>query len=306
MPELPDIVVYILALEKRILGQKLEQVRVASPFLLRTAVPPLQAVEGRAIVKLRRMGKRICIGLEGDLWLVLHLMIAGRLHWKQRGVKLARPRGLAAFDFPNGSLLWTEAGTQKRASLHVVAGEENLRALDPGGLEVLEANVDQFAAVLRSANHTLKRALTDPRLFSGIGNAYSDEILWQAQLSPMQLTQKLSDEDVTRLYEAVRSTLTRWVLQLRADSGDAFPEKVTAFREGMAVHGRYKEPCPRCGKPIQRIRYAGNEANYCPQCQTGGKLLADRALSRLLRDDWPKTLEQLETLVEDRRRQGPA
>jgi formamidopyrimidine-DNA glycosylase len=301
MPELPDIVVYIEALEKRIVGQKLEQVRIVSPFLLRTAVPPLSSVDGKTVLQLRRMGKRICIGLEGGLWLVLHLMIAGRLHWKEQGVKLARPRGLAAFDFPHGSLLWTEAGTQKRASLHVVEGEENLRALDPGGLEVLEASAEQFAAALKSENHTLKRSLTDPHLFSGIGNAYSDEILWQAQLSPMQLTQKLKDEEVARLYEAVRNTLAKWVEQLRAESGEAFPEKVTAFRQGMAVHGKYKRPCPRCGKPIQRIRYAGNEANYCPHCQTGDKLLADRALSRLLRDDWPKTLEQLETMVSTRR-----
>ena len=248
------------------------------------------------------MGKRICIGLEDDLWLVLHLMIAGRLHWKERGAKLARPRGLAAFDFPHGTLLWTEAGSQKRASLHVVAGEENLRALDPGGLEVLDANLDQFAAALTRENHTLKRALTDPHLFSGIGNAYSDEILWQAQLSPMQLTQKLKPEEVQRLFEAVKATLTNWVSQLRNETGDTFPEKVTAFRKEMAVHGKYKQPCPRCGKPIQRIRYAGNEANYCPHCQTNDKLLADRALSRLLRDDWPKTLEQLETMVEKRKK----
>ena len=301
MPELPDIVAYIEALEKRIVGQRIEGIRIASPFLLRTAVPPLQAAEGKTVVQLRRMGKRICIGLEDDLWLVLHLMIAGRLHWKERGVKLVRPRGLAAFDFPNGSLLWTEAGTQKRASLHVVAGVEALRALDPGGLEVLDANLDEFAAALTRENHTLKRSLTDPHLFSGIGNAYSDEILWQAQLSPMQLTQKLKHDEIARLYEAVHSTLTQWVSQLRAEAANAFPEKVTAFRKEMAVHGKYKEPCPRCGKPIQRIRYAGNEANYCPHCQTGGKLLADRALSRLLRDDWPKTLEQLEMMVEKRR-----
>ncbi len=301
MPELPDIVVYIEALEKRIVGQKLEQIRVLSPFLLRTAVPPLQSAERKTVTQLRRMGKRICIGLEGDLWLVLHLMIAGRLHWKGRGAKLARPRGLAAFDFPNGTLLWTEAGSQKRASLHVIAGEENLRALDPCGLEVLEADAEQFAVVLKSANHTLKRALTDPRLFSGIGNAYSDEILWEAQLSPMQLTQKLKDEEVNRLYAAIRSTLTKWVTQLRAESAESFPEKVTAFRKEMAVHGKYKEPCPRCGKAIQRIRYAGNEANYCPHCQTGGKLLADRALSRLMRGDWPKTPEELELMVGKRR-----
>jgi len=301
MPELPDIVAYIEALETRIVGQKVEQIRIVSPFLLRTAVPPLQSAEGRNVTGLRRMGKRICIGVERDLWLVLHLMIAGRLHWKERGAKVARPRGLAAFDFPNGTLLWTEAGSQKRASLHVVAGAENLSALDPGGLEVLEADAEQFAARLTSANHTLKRALTDARLFSGIGNAYSDEILWEARLSPMQLTQRLKDEEVGRLYNAVRGTLTKWVTRLRAESKKAFPEKVTAFRPEMAVHGKYKQPCPRCGKPIQRIRYAGNEANYCPHCQTGGKLLADRALSRLLRDDWPKTLEQLEMMVDKRR-----
>ncbi len=301
MPELPDIVAYIEALEKRIVGQPIESIRIASPFLLRTAVPPLRTAEGKTVTQIRRMGKRICIGLEDDLWLVLHLMIAGRLHWKERGVKLARPRGLAAFDFPHGTLLWTEAGSQKRASLHVVAGEEGLRALDPGGLEVLDADLDQFTAALTRENHTLKRALTDPHLFSGIGNAYSDEILWQAQLSPMQLTQKLKPEEVTRIYEAVRSTLGTWVSQLREETGEAFPEKVTAFRKEMAVHGKYKEPCPRCRKPVQRIRYAGNEANYCPHCQTGDKLLADRALSRLLRDDWPKTLEQLETMVEKRR-----
>jgi len=304
MPELPDIIAYIDALEKRILGQRLEQVRIVSPFLLRTAAPPIRAAEGKTVKQLRRMGKRICIGLEGDLWLVLHLMIAGRLHWKERGAKVARPRGLAAFDFQRGTLLWTEAGSQKRASLHVVAGEENLSALDPGGLEVLDADAEQFAARLKSANHTLKRALTDPRLFSGIGNAYSDEILWEAQLSPMQLSQKLKDEEVQRLYEAIRSTLTKWVTQLRNESAESFPEKVTAFRKEMAVHGKYKEPCPRCGKPIQRIRYAGNEANYCPHCQTGDKLLADRALSRLLRDDWPQTLEQLETMVDKRRQAG--
>ena len=304
MPELPDIIAYIDALEKRILGQRLEQVRMVSPFLLRTAAPPIRAAEGKTVKQLRRMGKRICIGLEGDLWLVLHLMIAGRLHWKERGAKVARPRGLAAFDFQRGTLLWTEAGSQKRASLHVVAGEENLSALDPGGLEVLDADAEQFAARLKSANHTLKRALTDPRLFSGIGNAYSDEILWEAQLSPMQLTQKLKGEEVQRLYEAIRSTLTKWVTQLRNESAESFPEKVTAFRKEMAVHGKYKEPCPRCGKPIQRIRYAGNEANYCPHCQTGDKLLADRALSRLLRDDWPQTLEQLETMVDKRRQAG--
>jgi formamidopyrimidine-DNA glycosylase len=299
VPELPDIVVYIEALEKRTLGQTLEHVRIASSFLLRTADPPLSSVEGKAVVQLRRMGKRICIGLENNLWLVLHLMIAGRLHWKKRGVKVSPPRGLAAFDFTNGSLLWTEAGSRKRASLHVVSGEVGLRLLDPGGLEVLEANLAGFAEVLTSANHTLKRALTDPRLFSGIGNAYSDEILFEARLSPLALTQKLKTEEIERLFLAVRSSLVDWVSRLRTEACEEFPEKVTAFRPGMAVHGRYKEPCLRCGAKIQRIRYASNETNYCPNCQTGGKLLADRALSRLLREDWPRTPEELEMLTRD-------
>jgi formamidopyrimidine-DNA glycosylase len=301
VPELPDIVVYIEALQKRIVGVELERVRIVSPSLLRTAFPPIAAVEGKSVIQLRRMGKRICIGLQDDLWLVLHLMIAGRLHWRERGVKIARPRGLAAFDFSNGSLLLTEASSQKRASLHVVAGEDNLRALDPGGIEVLDSNLERFDAALRSENHILKRTLTDPRIFSGIGNAYSDEILFEARLSPMQLTQKLTDEEVGRLYSAVRATLTRWTDRLRAEAGDKFPEKVTAFRESMAVHGKYKQPCPRCGHIVQRIRYASNEANYCPHCQTGGKLLADRALSRLLRDDWPKTPDALESFIKKRR-----
>lgn len=302
MPELPDITVYLEALERRILGQTLESIRIVSPFLLRTASPPLDAAFGKRVVGLRRLGKRICIGFEGNLWLVLHLMIAGRLHWHPLGAKPARvkispPRGLAALDFFNGSLLWTEAGSQKRASLHVVLGEDGLRSLDPGGLEVLDVTPEQFAAVLLSANHTLKRALTDPRLFSGIGNAYSDEILWEAKLSPLALTQRLSVREINRLYEAIRSSLTHWTEHLRAAAAGNFPEKVTAFREGMAVHGRYKLPCPRCGAKIQRIRYASNETNYCPTCQTGGKLLADRALSRLLRDDWPRSLEELELLI---------
>ncbi len=299
MPELPDIVVYIEALEKRILGQTLEQVRIASPFLLRTVAPPIASVEGKAVVQLRRMGKRICIGLEDDHWLVLHLMIAGRLHWKKRGAKVSPPRGLAAFDFEKGTLLWTEAGSRKRASLHVVAGEAGLRELDPGGLEVLETDLARFATVLTSANHTLKRALTDPRLFSGIGNAYSDEILFTAKLSPLSLTQKLKPEEIERLFTAVRTSLVEWTDRLRRESGDGFPEKVTAFRDGMAVHGRYKQPCPRCGAKVQRIRYAANETNYCPNCQTGGKLLADRALSRLLREDWPRTPEELDMLTRD-------
>ena len=301
MPELPDIVVYLEALEKRILNQRLEHVRIASPFLLRTATPPLATAEGKTVVALRRLGKRICIGLENKLWLVLHLMIAGRLQWRKRGAKLSPPRGLAAFDFPNGTLLWTEAGSKKRASLHVVAGTTGLAALDPGGLEVLDTDLGHFAAALTSSNHTLKRALTDPRLFSGIGNAYSDEILFQARLSPLALTQKLKHEEIERLYQAARASLTEWTDRLRQEAAGEFPEKVTAFRPGMAVHGRYKEPCPRCGAKIQRIRYAANETNYCPNCQTGGKLLADRALSRLLREDWPRTPEELEMLTRERK-----
>jgi formamidopyrimidine-DNA glycosylase len=289
-------VVYIEALEKRILGQRLEAVRIASPFLLRTVDPPLESANGKIVKRLRRVGKRIAIGVDDDLWLVVHLMIAGRLHWRMRGAKVSKPRGLAAFDFPNGTLLLTEAGSQKRASLHVVAGEVGLRALDPGGLEVLNTDLQQFSAALTSANHTLKRALSDPRLFSGIGNAYSDEILFEACLSPLALTQRLSWEEIERLFAATQTTLLRWVARLREEAGDGFPEKVTAFREGMAVHGRYKQACPRCGANIQRIRYAANETNYCPKCQTNGKLLADRALSRLLREDWPRTPEELESL----------
>ena len=297
MPELPDISVYIEALDKRIVGQRLERVRLASPFLLRTVDPPLRSVEGKQVHELRRVGKRIAVGLDEDLWLVLHLMIAGRLHWKPRGVKVSRPRGLAAFDFPHGTLVLTEAGTRKRASLHLLSGADALRALDPGGLEVLDTDLAQFAAVLKSANHTLKRALTDPRLFSGIGNAYSDEILFQARLSPVALSQKLDDEETSRLFEAVRATLLQWTQRLRAEAGEDFPENVTAFHEGMTVHGRYRQPCVRCGAKIQRIRYADNETNYCAVCQTGGKLLADRALSRLMHQDWPRTLEELEMLT---------
>jgi formamidopyrimidine-DNA glycosylase len=302
MPELPDIAVYLEALETRILGQNLEAVRMVSPFLLRTANPPLASAAGKKVIQLRRLGKRICIGLEDGLWLVLHLMIAGRLHWRPastHGVrpKISRPRGLAAFDFPHGSLLWTEAGSKKRASLHVVSGETGLSSLDPGGLEVLDADLDHFAARLLAANHTLKRALTDPRLFSGIGNAYSDEILFEAKLSPLALTQKLSVPEIKLLFEAIRSSLTRWTNRLRVEAAGKFPEKVTAFREGMAVHGRYKQPCPRCNSKIQRIRYASNETNYCPTCQTRGKLLADRALSRLLGEDWPRSLDELELLT---------
>ena len=301
MPELPDITVYIEALEKRIVGQRLEHVRMVSPFLLRTVEPPVTSVEGKGVLELRRLGKRICIGVDGGIWLVLHLMIAGRLHWYDQGsgkaVKLGGRQNLAAFEFANGTLVWTEAGTQKRASLHLAAGEDGLRELDPGGVEVLECSLAKFAEVLRSENHTLKRALTDPRWFSGIGNAYSDEILWAAKLAPTTLTQKMKDEDVARLFAATRATLTEWVKRLRAETGAKFPEKVTAFRPEMAVHGKYKQPCPRCGSKIQRIAYASNETNYCATCQTGGKLLADRAFSRLLRADWPKTLEELELKI---------
>lgn len=297
MPEYPDIVVYIEALEKRIHGRTLQRVDIASPFLLRTAAPPLSSVEGKRVIDVRRLGKRICVGLKDDLWLVLHLMIAGRLHWKESANAAPAKRSkrdLATFDFDNGRLTLTEAGTQRRASLHVVTGEAGLRDLNPGGLEVFELKDSKaFAAALQSGNHTLKRALTNPHLFSGIGNAYSDEILFAAQLSPIKLTQKLTSDELERLYTATRTTLTEWVERLRKETGSGFPEGVTAFREGMAVHGRYKEPCLRCGGRIQRIRYASNETNYCPTCQTGGKLLADRALSRILRDDWPKTAEEL-------------
>jgi formamidopyrimidine-DNA glycosylase len=334
MPEFPDITVYIEALKQRILGQTLQHITIASPFLLRTAVPPIKSAEGRAVIELRRLGKRIAVGLEDDLWLIFHLMIAGRLHWHDRPVKTSKVR-LATFDFSNGSLSLTEAGTQRRASLHLVQGRSEVERLNPGGLEIFEASLAEFAAALQSANHTLKRALTDPRLFSGIGNAYSDEILWEAQLSPVALTQKLTSEQVERLYDATRATLTKWTDLLRnelvtqtvslrtsrkkpsgnnpkttkrgtnsmptADEGvvkaTAFPENVTAFRPEMATHGKYGQPCPRCGAKIQRIRYASNETNYCPVCQTAGKLLADRSLSRLLRSDWPRTADELENLT---------
>jgi formamidopyrimidine-DNA glycosylase len=296
MPELPDITAYLRALEKRILGRKLERVRISSFTLLRTAQPPLESVEGRAVRELRRIGKRIAIGLEGNLWLVLHLMIAGRLHWKPAGAKLAGRNALAAFDFDSGSLVLTEAGSKRRASLHVVAGDDALRALDSGGIDVLAAGLPEFRAALTAENRTLKRALTDPRILSGIGNAYSDEILHAAQLSPVTLTHRLNDEEWERLFEATQKTLHLWMERLRLETGDGFPEKVTAFRPEMAVHGRFGQPCPRCGEPIQRIRYADNETDYCARCQTGGKLLADRGLSRLLKQDWPKTLDELEAL----------
>ena len=296
MPELPDIAAYLHALEPRILGQPLQRVRLASPFLLRTVEPPLSSVEGRTVRELRRIGKRIAIGVEGDLWLVLHLMIAGRLHWRPPGAKLVGRQSLAAFDFPNGSLVLTEAGSKRRASLHILSGEDGLRSVDPGGIEIFSSDLESFRAALTSENRTLKRALTDPRVVSGIGNAYSDEILHAAQMSPVTLTHKLKPGDWEKLFEATRRTLTLWIDRLRAEAEMAFPEKVTAFRKEMAVHGRYGQPCPRCGAKIQRIRYADNETNYCARCQTGGKVLADRSLSRLLGSDWPRTLEELEAL----------
>jgi formamidopyrimidine-DNA glycosylase len=294
MPELPDVVVYIEALERRILGHVLERVQIAGPFLLRTADPPIEATHQQMVTALRRVGKRIAIGFENRLWLVFHLMIAGRLHWSDRRRTPDGRRTLAALDFDSGTLTLTEAGAKKRASLHLLKGEAELAKLDPGGIDVLSSGLDQFSAALTASNHTLKRALTDPRIFSGIGNAYSDEVLYHAQLSPVALTQRMKSEEISRLYQATRDTLSEWTQNLRAETGDKFPEKVTAFREQMAVHGRYGQPCPRCGTKIQRIRYASNETNYCPRCQTGGKLLADRALSRLLRQDWPKSLEELE------------
>jgi formamidopyrimidine-DNA glycosylase len=294
VPELPDVAVYIEALEQRIAGQTLEAVRVRGPFLLRTVKPPLESASGRRVERLQRVGKRIAIGLEGDLWLVLHLMIAGRLHWRKQGAALSGKQMLGAFDFPNGTLVLTEAGSERRAGLHVVQGEGGMRELHAGGLEPLEATYDEFARALRSANHTLKRALTDPRLFSGIGNAYSDEILHAARLSPVALTQRLTDDEAARLFQATRQTLLLWIERLRAEAGGKFPEKVTAFRKDMAVHGRYKLPCPSCGTAVQRIRYASNETNYCPRCQTGGRLLADRSLSRLLREDWPRRIDDIE------------
>ena len=294
MPELPDIAAYITALEPRVVGEPIEHVRVASPFLLRTVDPPLSAVEGKRIRELQRVGKRIAIGVENDLWLVLHLMIAGRLHWRAAGASVAGRNQLAAFDFPKGSLVLTEAGAKRRASLHVIRGEEGLRAIDPGGIDVFASELPAFRAALMAENRTLKRALTDPRILSGIGNAYSDEILHTAQLSPIAQTHKLQPDQWERLFRATRATLQRWIDQLTAEARKKFPEKVTAFRDDMAVHGKYGKPCPRCGEKIQRIRYADNETNYCARCQTDGKVLADRSLSRLLGKDWPRTLEELE------------
>src|SRR5437588_5690133 len=296
MPELPDIAAYISALEGRIIGQAIERVRLASAFLVRTAQPPVTNAEGRIVRELRRIGKRIAIGVEDDVWLVLHLMIAGRLHWRSPGAKLSGRQGLAAFDFPNGSLVVTEAGTKRRASLHVLIGEDGLRSVDPGGIDILTSDFSSFQAALTAENRTPKRALTDPRIVSGIGNAYSDEILHAAQLSPIMLTRKLSPSEWEKLFAATRSTLQRWIDQLQTEASTKFPEKITAVRKDMAVHGRYGQRCPLCGEAIQRIRYADNETNYCARCQTGGKVLADRSLSRLLGADWPRTLDELEAL----------
>lgn len=296
MPELPDIAGYITALEPRIVGETLERVRIVTPFLLRTVEPPVTQVEGTTVREIRRIGKRIAFGMENNFWLVLHLMIAGRLHWRPRGAKLTGRQYLAAFDFPNGSLTLTEAGSKRRASLHIVSGEEALRSMDPGGIDVLSSDLDSFRRTLTMENRTLKRALTDPRLLSGIGNAYSDEILHAAQLSPIALTHKLHTDEWQRLFSATTQTLELWVNRLEMEARTAFPDKVTAFREGMAVHGRYGMPCPKCGEKILRIRYADNETNYCAICQTGGKVLADRSLSRLMKSDWPRTLDELEAL----------
>jgi len=296
MPEFPDVTVYIEALTERVLNQPIQKIRIGSPFVLRSFEPPISATEGKKVLALRRLGKRIVFELEDDLFLIVHLMIAGRFHWKPKGAKIARKYGQAAFDFPHGTLLLTEAGTKKRASIHLVRGKAALREHDPGGLEVLEATLAQFREALTSENHTLKRSLTDPHLFSGIGNAYSDEILHRAKLSPIRLTKQMTDTEIERLYHAVRESLTEWVERLRKERGTGFPEKVTAFRPDMAVHGKYRKPCPVCGSPVQRIVHAENETNYCATCQTGGKLLADRSLSRLLKDDWPKTLDELEEI----------
>src|ERR1700758_3819459 len=304
MPELPDIITYIAALESRIIGQRLIRVRVANTFLLRTAQPPIHEVEGRVVRELRRVGKRIAIGVENDLWLVLHLMIAGRLHWRPPQASLAGRNNLAAFDFPNGSLIVTEAGTKHRASLHLLSGEESLRSMDPGGIDILTSDLESFRSALSVENRTLKRALTDPRLVDGVGNAYSDEILHAAQLSPVTQTHKLGPNEWERLFTSARQTLEQWINRLQTEAGTGFPEKVTAFHKDMAVHGRYGEPCPRCGEKIQRIRYADNETNYCARCQTEGRVLADRSLSRLLGKDWPRTLDELESMARRAREDG--
>jgi formamidopyrimidine-DNA glycosylase len=296
MPELPDVELYLTALRPRLVGQPIERVRVASPFFVRTFDPPISALEGRLVRSLRRIGKRLVWELDADLFVVIHLMIAGRLRWREKGAAIPGKLGLAAFDLPGGTLIVTEAGSRRQASLHVVRGPAAVAAMDPGGADVFTMDLAAFAAALRGANHTLKRSLTDPHLFSGIGNAYSDEILHAAQLSPVKLTQSLTETEIERLFESTRHVLDTWTKKLLAETGDRFPEKVTAFRPGMAVHGRYRQPCPRCGEPVQRIVYARNEANYCARCQTGGRLLADRALSRLLRQDWPKTLQEAEAV----------
>ena len=301
MPELPDVELYLHALTPRIVGQQLERLRIASPFLVRSVDPPVSTIEGRTVRALERIGKRVVWAFDEELFCVIHLMIAGRFRWKPKGAAVPGKVGLAAFDFASGTLLLTEASPKKRASLQVVRGRDALVALDPGGIDPLTCTLEEFAERLRVENHTVKRSLTDPRLFSGIGNAYSDEILHAAQVSPLQLTSRLSDEQLAVLYEATRETLTTWAKRLIEETGDGFPEKVTAFREGMALHGRYGKPCPRCGAPVQRLSYADNECNYCAVCQTGGRLLADRALSRLLKEDWPRTLEELETLKRQRR-----
>jgi formamidopyrimidine-DNA glycosylase len=301
MPELPDVLLYIEALKTRVLDQTLERVRLASPFVVRSVAPPISAVHGRRIRGLRRLGKQIIFELEGGLFLIVHLMIAGRFQWKERGAKIPGKLGLAAFDFPSGTLLLTEAGSKKRASLNLVAGERELAAFDRGALEVLGSTLDSFREALTRENHTLKRSLTDPRLFSGIGNAYSDEILHRARLPPMKLTQKLSDEEILRLHSATQTTLTEWIERLKIETGTEFPSKVTAFRPEMAVHGRYGKPCPVCGSPVQRIVYAENECNYCATCQTEGRLLADRALSRLLKEDWPRSLDEWDAHFDKRK-----
>jgi formamidopyrimidine-DNA glycosylase len=300
MPELPDVTVYIEALSERVLNQPIQKIRIGSPFVLRSFDPPISAAEGKKVLALRRLGKRIVFELEDDLFLIVHLMIAGRFHWKPKGAKIARRYGQAAFDFANGTLLLTEAGTKKRASIYLVRGEEALRDHDPGGLEVFDVNLDEFRRALTRENHTLKRSLTDPHLFSGVGNAYSDEILHRARLSPIRLTRQMTDKEIDALYHAIRESLAEWVERLRKERGSGFPEKVTAFRPDMAVHGKYRKPCPVCGSPVQRIVHAENETNYCPRCQTGGKLLADRSLSRLLKKDWPKSLEELEEMRSNR------
>jgi formamidopyrimidine-DNA glycosylase len=300
MPELPDVTVYIEALSERILNQSIQKIRIGSPFVLRSFDPPIGVAEGKKVLALHRLGKRIVFVLEDELFLIVHLMIAGRFHWKPKGAKLARRYGQAAFDFPNGTLLLTEAGTKKRASIHLVRGETALNEHDPGGLEVLDATLEQFKEALIRENHTLKRSLTDPHFFSGIGNAYSDEILHRAKLSPIRLTGKMTDAEIKTLYRSIRDSLNDWVERLRKERGKGFPEKVTAFRPDMAVHGKYRKPCPICGSPVQRIVHAENETNYCAKCQTGGKLLADRSLSRLLKDDWPRTLEELEEVKKTR------